>query len=218
MARWRAPGCSAKARPISPSSAAISTCRRMRRPWRRCARTSRCCGCRRPPRSRARRPRPQITKIAQLAGRRIGVVGRTQANVNLLKVILQQYGVDPAKVEIVQFPANEAAEAIRNQKADAYLAAGPVNSKITADAIAASDARRRHAEIPRDRFGRGDCAEPSRLRGFRNSRRHIRRRAEPARGGGQDDQLLAPHRGAQGHCRNRRSPPSRGSCSRSARR
>ena len=81
---------------------------------------------------------PKITKIAQLAGHRVGVVGRTQANVNLLKVILQQYGVDPAKVEIVQFPATEVAEAIRNQKADAYLAAGPVNSKITADAIAAS--------------------------------------------------------------------------------
>lgn len=80
----------------------------------------------------------RITKIAQLAGHRVGVVGRTPANVNLLKVILQQYGVDPAKVETVQFPANEAAEAIRNQKADAYLAAGPVNSKITADAIAAS--------------------------------------------------------------------------------
>ncbi len=80
----------------------------------------------------------KVTKIAQLAGHRIGVVGRTEANVKLLKVILQQYGVDPAKVEIVQFPAHEAAEAIRNQKADAYLAAGPVNSKITADAINAS--------------------------------------------------------------------------------
>src|SRR5881227_3319209 len=80
----------------------------------------------------------KITKIAQLAGHRVGVVGRTQANVNLLKVILQQYGVDQSKVEIVQFPATEAAEAIRNQKADAYLAAGPINSKITADAISAS--------------------------------------------------------------------------------
>ncbi|HKS17585.1 MAG TPA: TAXI family TRAP transporter solute-binding subunit [Bradyrhizobium sp.] len=80
----------------------------------------------------------KITKVAQLTGHRIGVVGRTQANVNLLKVILQQYGVDPARVEIVQFPANEAVEAIRNQKADAYLAAGPVNSKITTEAIAAS--------------------------------------------------------------------------------
>jgi TRAP transporter TAXI family solute receptor len=80
----------------------------------------------------------KITKIAQLSGHRIGVVGRTPANVNLLKVILQQYGIDPNKVDIVQFPAGESADAIRNQKADAYLAAGPVNSKITADAIAAS--------------------------------------------------------------------------------
>jgi TRAP transporter TAXI family solute receptor len=80
----------------------------------------------------------KITKIAQLAGHKIGVVGRTPANVNLLKMILQQYGVDPLKVDIVQFPANEAVEAIRNQKADAYLAAGPANSKITIDAIAAS--------------------------------------------------------------------------------
>ena len=88
--------------------------------------------------TKGKKAAPAITKIGQLTGRRIGVVGRTQANVNLLKVILRQYGVDPAKVEIIQFPANEAAEAIRNQKADAYLAAGPVNSKITADAIAAS--------------------------------------------------------------------------------
>jgi TRAP transporter TAXI family solute receptor len=81
---------------------------------------------------------PKITKIQQLSGHRIGVVGRTEANINLLKVILQQYGVDPTKVEMVQFPANEAAESIRSQKADAYLAAGPVNSKTTADAITAS--------------------------------------------------------------------------------
>ena len=81
---------------------------------------------------------PKISKITQLAGRRVGVIGRTQANVGLLKVILQQYGVDPNKVEVVQVPTTEAADAIRNQKADAWLAAGPVNSKITADAIAAS--------------------------------------------------------------------------------
>ena len=91
-----------------------------------------------PSKGKAKKAGPKITKIAQLSGRRVGVVGRTQANVDLLKVILQQYGVDPNKVEIFQFPVNEAADAIRNQKADAYLAAGPVNSKITADAIAAS--------------------------------------------------------------------------------
>jgi len=90
-----------------------------------------------PPR-KGKKAGAKITKIVQLAGHKVGVVGRTQANVNLLKVILQQYAVDPNKVEIVQFPAPEAAEAIRNQKADVYLAAGPLNSKITIDAIAAS--------------------------------------------------------------------------------
>jgi TRAP transporter TAXI family solute receptor len=91
-----------------------------------------------PVRGKGKKAGGKITKISQLAGRKVGVVGRTEANVNLLKVILRQYGVDPSKVEVVQFPANEAAEAIRNQKADAYVAVGPVNSKITAEAIAAS--------------------------------------------------------------------------------
>jgi TRAP transporter TAXI family solute receptor len=91
-----------------------------------------------PVRGKGKKAGPRISKISQLAGRKVGVVGKTQANVNLLKVILQQYGVDPGKVEVVQFPANEVAEAIRNQKADAYLAAGPLNSKITAEALAAS--------------------------------------------------------------------------------
>jgi TRAP transporter TAXI family solute receptor len=87
---------------------------------------------------KGRKGSAKITKIAQLAGRRIGVIGRTAANVDLLKVILQQYGVDPNKVDVIQFAVGEAADAIRSQKADAYLAAGPVNSKITSEAIAAS--------------------------------------------------------------------------------
>jgi TRAP transporter TAXI family solute receptor len=91
-----------------------------------------------PPTKGRKRSSTRITKISQLAGHRIGVVGRTEANVNLLKVILQQSGIAPDKVDVVQFPAAEVTEAIRSQKADAYLAAGPVNSKITADAIAAS--------------------------------------------------------------------------------
>lgn len=79
-----------------------------------------------------------ITKITQLAGKKVGVIGRTEAYANLLKVILQQYGVDPAKVEIVQFSANEVADAVKDNRIDAFLAAGPVNSKVTTEAIAAS--------------------------------------------------------------------------------
>jgi TRAP transporter TAXI family solute receptor len=91
-----------------------------------------------PVRAKGRKAGAKISKISQLVGRRVGVIGRTEANVKLLKVILKQYGIDPSKVEVVQFPAGEAADAIRNQKADVYLAVGPINSKITAEAIAAS--------------------------------------------------------------------------------
>jgi TRAP transporter TAXI family solute receptor len=91
-----------------------------------------------PAKAKGKKSGPKITKITQLAGKRVGIIGRTQANMNLLKVILQQYGLDPAKVDLVQFSTNEVGEAIKGQKLDALIAAGPVNSKITADAITAS--------------------------------------------------------------------------------
>lgn len=91
-----------------------------------------------PGRPKGKKAAPKITKIPQLAGHRVGVIGRTQANVNLLNVILQQYGVDPKKVEITQFSTSEVSEAARDQKVDAFLAAGPINSKITLEAITAS--------------------------------------------------------------------------------
>jgi len=68
-------------------------------------------------------------EIPQISGtHRIGASGRTRPMFNLLKVIAEQYVVDPSKVEIVQSgPLRPRRH--RNQKADAYLAAGPVNSK-----------------------------------------------------------------------------------------
>ena len=80
----------------------------------------------------------KIEKIEELAGHKVGVVGRGPANVNLLRLILQQYGVAPDRVEIVQFAASEVNEAIRSNKADAFMAVGPVNSQITTDAITAT--------------------------------------------------------------------------------
>ena len=86
----------------------------------------------------AAKGKKQIEKIEDLAGRRVGVVGRSQSNVNVLRLILQQYGVPDDKVEVVQFAPAEVNEAIRSHKADAFLAVGPVNSQITTDAIAAT--------------------------------------------------------------------------------
>jgi TRAP transporter TAXI family solute receptor len=76
-----------------------------------------------------------IKKVEDLAGHRVGVIGKTQVNVNLLKMILTESGVNPDKVGIVQFGISEVGDALRNEKVDAFLAVGPVDSKITADAL-----------------------------------------------------------------------------------
>jgi TRAP transporter TAXI family solute receptor len=90
------------------------------------------------PAGRKRKKAAGITSITQLAGKRVGVIGRTEANAGLLRVILQQYGVDPAKVESVQLTATEVADAAQTRKLDAFIAAGPLNSKVISEALAAT--------------------------------------------------------------------------------
>lgn len=80
----------------------------------------------------------KIKSIKQLAGRTVGVIGKTPANANLLHIILEYSGVKPESVQVVQFSTNGIAEQLRNQKLDAWLAVGPLNSRITAEAIAAT--------------------------------------------------------------------------------
>jgi TRAP transporter TAXI family solute receptor len=79
-----------------------------------------------------------IKTVKDLAGHRIGVIGKTEANVQLLKAILSESGVPPEKVEVVQFGTAEIPSALRDQKIDAMLAVGPVDSRITREAIAAT--------------------------------------------------------------------------------
>jgi TRAP transporter TAXI family solute receptor len=83
-------------------------------------------------------PAAKIKAIDELAGRRVGVIGRTQANVTLLRVILKESGVDPDKVQITQFGTNQIAELTRDTGLDAFMAVGPLDSKITSEAIAAT--------------------------------------------------------------------------------
>jgi TRAP transporter TAXI family solute receptor len=94
------------------------------------------------PRSSRRKPTPKIQSIDELAGRRIGVIGRTQANVTLLRVILTEAGVDADKVAVTQFAVNQIPEMARDTSLDAYMTVGPLDSKITRDAIAATAASR----------------------------------------------------------------------------
>jgi ABC-type nitrate/sulfonate/bicarbonate transport system substrate-binding protein len=156
----------------------------------------------------------KIEKIQDLAGHKIGVIGRSQSNVNLLRLILQQYGVPAEKVDVVQFAPAEVNEAIRSNKAEAFMAVGPVNSQITTDAITAtvreggtptflpiwptrSKAGTRSTTPPRSRPVRSAAPRRGRTRASRRSA--SARTSSPA-----------------SRCRTRRSPPSRASCSRCA--
>jgi TRAP-type uncharacterized transport system substrate-binding protein len=80
----------------------------------------------------------KIEKIEDLAGRRLAVVGRSPANINLLKVILTQYAIPPEKVEVVQIDTTDVGTKIRESKTDAIMLVGPVGSRITAEAVAAA--------------------------------------------------------------------------------
>jgi TRAP transporter TAXI family solute receptor len=95
-----------------------------------------------PAKGSKRKPAPKVKSIDDLAGHRVGVVGRTQANVTLLRVILTESGVDADKVAITQFAVGQIAEMARDTSLDAYMTVGPLDSKITRDAIAATSASR----------------------------------------------------------------------------
>jgi ABC-type nitrate/sulfonate/bicarbonate transport system substrate-binding protein len=85
-----------------------------------------------------RKPGPKIKEIADLAGHRVGVIGRTPANAALLQVILSASGVGADKVAVTQFGTEQIEDLARDPTLDAFMAVGPLDSKVTSDAIAAT--------------------------------------------------------------------------------
>jgi TRAP-type uncharacterized transport system substrate-binding protein len=85
-----------------------------------------------------RKPAPKIKEIRDLAGHRIGVIGRTTANVSLLRLILTASGVEADKVAVTQFGTDQIEELARDPTLNVFMAVGPLDSKITSDAIAAT--------------------------------------------------------------------------------
>ncbi len=97
----------------------------------------------------------KIAKIDQMVGKRLGVIGRSPRNIELLKVILRQYRISPdqlvmlstgdlkkpneaGKIGVIQFDPNNVSSAIKDSNVDVIMSVGPVGSPITADAIAAA--------------------------------------------------------------------------------
>src|SRR3954462_3513795 len=95
-----------------------------------------------PAKGSKKKPAAKINSIDELAGHRVGVIGTTQANVTLLRVILTESGVNPDKVAVTQFATNQIAEMARDTTLEAFMTVGPLDSKITKDAIAATAASR----------------------------------------------------------------------------
>src|SRR5215218_10328888 len=95
-----------------------------------------------PAKGSKKQPTPKIKSLDELAGHRVGVIGRTQANVTLLRNILRESGINPDKVTVSQFATDKIGEMARDQTIDAFMAVGPLKSKITVDAIAATAAAR----------------------------------------------------------------------------
>jgi TRAP transporter TAXI family solute receptor len=91
-----------------------------------------------PAKGSKKNPAPKINSLEDLPGHRVGVVGTTQANVTLLRVVLSESGIASDKVAVVQFGTNEISEMARDPTIDAFMAVGPLDSKITIDAIAAT--------------------------------------------------------------------------------
>ncbi len=80
----------------------------------------------------------KIKVIDDLEGHRVGMVGRTPLNLTLFRIILTESGVSPDKVTVTQFSTGQIAEMVRDTTIDAFMTVGPLDSKITADAIAAT--------------------------------------------------------------------------------
>jgi TRAP transporter TAXI family solute receptor len=85
-----------------------------------------------------RQAAPKIKTIDDLAGHRVGVIGKTPANVALLRVILTESGAAADKVAVTQFATNQIEELAHDSSLDAFMAVGPLDSKITTDALAAT--------------------------------------------------------------------------------
>ncbi|RTL48993.1 MAG: TRAP transporter substrate-binding protein [Bradyrhizobiaceae bacterium] len=103
-----------------------------------------------PSRERRNSPHGRISSIHDLANHRVGVIGRSAANVTVLRVILQESGVNPDKVSVTQFDANEIGKLASDDTIDAVMTVEPEDSKITVEALSATGKKGDQKFLPVD--------------------------------------------------------------------
>jgi ABC-type nitrate/sulfonate/bicarbonate transport system substrate-binding protein len=98
-----------------------------------------------------------IGQIADLAGRKVGIIGRTRANLELLRTILVASGVDPDKVATSQFGTEE----IEKLAQDATIDATSLSGRSIAGSLPPRSPRPRDRAVLRS-FFRSKHPRPSR--------------------------------------------------------
>ena len=77
-------------------------------------------------------------KVTDLAGKRIGIVTGNEATRGLLELVLSHYGVPLDKMKISDIDPKDVADAVKDNKVDALLVAGPATGNAISDVIAAA--------------------------------------------------------------------------------
>jgi len=80
----------------------------------------------------------KIEKISQLAGRRVGIVTGNEARPELLRTVLDHYGVPAAKVTVSEIDPKNIAEAIKNNQVDVLFVAGAATGSAISSAVKAA--------------------------------------------------------------------------------
>ncbi len=76
-----------------------------------------------------------ITRMADLAGKRVGIIRVQPANRAILEFVLRHYEIDPSSVTMVPLAPGEAAEAFARGQIDAFLAIAPLEGQGLNNAV-----------------------------------------------------------------------------------
>jgi len=80
----------------------------------------------------------KIEKIGQLAGRRVGIVTGNEATPELLRTVLDHYGVPAAKVTVSEIDPKNIADAIKSNRVDVLFVAGAATGAAISSAVKAA--------------------------------------------------------------------------------
>ncbi len=82
-------------------------------------------------------PDSDLDETSDLIGKRIGIIGRGAINLPVLDAILGQYNIAPSAVRAMPLNPDEVGNAVRENRVDFLMAAGPITGRSVSEAVAA---------------------------------------------------------------------------------